>query len=193
MTKMADGDEKEHVPEERSAAGSPGDARRDFLKTVGIGGVGLGLAAVAGAPAIAYVAYPLKHATVSGSGGFVPIGKSERFKPGQPVKVDLFADKRDAWNRIVQVKVGSAWVIREPSGLEAWSTVCPHLGCAVDYDPDAVKFKCPCHHSTFAMDGKVEGGPAPRPMDTLELQEKDGVVAVRYQRFRQGIAEKEVV
>lgn len=169
------------------------DTRRDFLKTVGIGGLGVGLGAVAGAPAVAYVAYPLFNATVSGSGGFVKVGKSESFKPGQPAKVDLYADKRDAWNRIVKVKVGSAWVMREGDKLRAFSSVCPHLGCAVDYDADVTKFKCPCHHSTFNLGGKVEDGPAPRGMDELELEEKDGAVMVRYQRFRQGIADKETV
>jgi Rieske Fe-S protein len=169
------------------------DPRREFLKTIGIGGIGLGLAAVAGAPAVAYVAYPIFHATVEGSGAFVKIGKASSFKAGHPVKVDLFADKRDAWNRIIKVKVGSAWVLREGDKLHAYSSVCPHLGCAVDFDGDVTKFKCPCHHSTFSLDGKVEGGPAPRAMDELELQEKDGDVLVRYQRFRQGISDKEVL
>ena len=186
-------DAKDPAPSAGPHHAPPEDSRRDFLKTVGIGGIGVGLVAVAAAPAGAYVVYPLFHATVSGSGGFVKVGKSTSFKAGTPVKVDLFADKRDAWNRIVKVKVGSAWVLREGDGLRAYSTVCPHLGCAVDYEPDVTKFKCPCHHSTFTRDGKVEGGPAPRAMDQLELEEKDGVVAVRYQRFRQGIADKEVV
>ncbi|HVW30534.1 MAG TPA: Rieske (2Fe-2S) protein [Polyangiaceae bacterium] len=187
---MSDSHEKN-----REAHGVPPgeDTRRDFLKTVGIGGISLGLGAVAGAPGIAYVAYPIFHATVSGSGGFVKIGKSDNFKEGKPAKVDIFADKRDAWNRIVKVRVGSAWVMREGGKLRAYSTVCPHLGCAVDFDSDVTKFKCPCHHSTFNLDGKVEGGPAPRGMDELELEETDGAVSVRYQRFRQGIAEKETV
>jgi hypothetical protein len=30
-------------------------------------------------------------------------------------------------------------------------------------------------------------------MDELELEEKEGAVSVRYQRFRQGVAEKETV
>jgi Rieske Fe-S protein len=169
------------------------ESRRDFLKTIGIGGLGVGLGAVAAVPAAAYVAYPLKHVTVSGSVGFFPIGKSERFKAGQPTKVDVFADKRDAWNRIIKVKIGSAWVLREGTELKAYSSVCPHLGCAVDFDADVTKFKCPCHHSTFTLGGKVEGGPSPRAMDALELQEKEGVVAVRYQRFRQGVGDKEAV
>ena len=187
---MSDSHEKN-----RAAPGVPPgeDTRRDFLKTVGIGGISVGLGAVAGAPAVAYVAYPLFNATVSGSGGLVKVGKSEAFKEGHPVKVDLYADKRDAWNRIVKVKVGSAWVLRKGSELHAYSSVCPHLGCAVDFDTDVTKFKCPCHHSTFGMTGQVEGGPAPRGMDELELEEKDGVVSVKYERYRQGIEKKEVV
>jgi hypothetical protein len=39
----------------------------------------------------------------------------------------------------------------------------------------------------------VEEGPSPRPMDTLEVEEKDGLVAIRFQRFRQGVAGKEPV
>lgn len=169
------------------------DTRRDFLKTVGIGGIGLGLASVAGAPAAAFVGYPLTHATVTGATGFVKVGKASAFKEGAPVKVDVFADKRDAWNRVVQVKVGSAWILRQGETLHAYSSVCPHLGCAVDYEAEGTRFGCPCHHSAFTLDGKVQGGPAPRPMDQLELEEKDGMVSVRYQRFKQGIAAKEVV
>ncbi len=176
-----------------AAAPSGDDSRRDFLKTVGVGGIGLGLAAVAGAPAAAFVGYPLTHATVTGATGFVKVGKASAFKPGQPVKVDVFADKRDAWNRILKVKVGSAWILREGETLHAYSSVCPHLGCAVDYESEGTRFGCPCHHSVFSLDGKVKGGPSPRPMDPLELEEKDGIVSVRYQRFRQGIATKEVV
>jgi menaquinol-cytochrome c reductase iron-sulfur subunit len=186
------GDDEKPEPRVQPAA-SPDETRRDFLKTIGVGGIGVGLAAVAGAPAVAYVTYPLTHTTVSGSDGFIQIGKSESFKPGQPVKVDVFADKHDAWNRIVKVKVGSAWVLREGEKLTAYSSVCPHLGCAVDFEPDVTKFKCPCHHSAFTLDGKVEGGPAPRALDQLELEEKDGKVAVRYQRFRQGVPDKEVI
>jgi Rieske Fe-S protein len=188
---MADGDSKKRDGGAPSAESD--DSRRDFLKTIGIGGLSVGLGAVVAAPAAAYVGYPLMHATVSGADTFIKVGKAEAFKPGQPVKVDVFADKRDAWNRVVKVKVGSAWVMREGDKLRAYTTVCPHLGCAVDYDGDVTRFKCPCHKSVFGMDGKVESGPSPRPMDDLELEEKDGVVAIRYRRYRQGIAEKETI
>jgi Rieske Fe-S protein len=187
---MSERDDKKVA--ERGPANSE-DPRREFLKTIGLGGLSVGLGAVVAAPAVAYVAYPLGHATVSGADGFVKVGKLDSFKPGQPTKVDVFADKRDAWNRIVKMKVGSAWIMRDGDKLRAYSTVCPHLGCAVDYEGDTTKFKCPCHKSVFSTDGKVEGGPAPRPMDELEVEEKDGVVSLRYRRFRQGIADKESV
>ena len=172
---------------------SADDSRRDFLKVAGIGGLGAALAAVAGVPAVAYIAYPLANETVSGGDDFLPAGNVDSFPEGKPVKVDLFADKRDAWNRVVQVKVGSAWVVNQGGKLNAYSTVCPHLGCAVDYDPDAGDFKCPCHRSAFKLDGRVEGGPAPRGLDSLEVKKDEGLVAIRFQRFKQGVSEKEIV
>ena len=61
--------------------------------------------------AIAYLAFPLGHDTTTGSAGYIPAGRVDRFKEGEPVKVDLLADKIDAWNRVEQVKIGSAWVV----------------------------------------------------------------------------------
>lgn len=41
----------------------------------------------------------------------------------------------------------------------AFSTACPHQGCAVSrVDGDVLV--CPCHGSTFALDGSVTKGPA---------------------------------
>lgn len=168
------------------------DGRRLFLK-LGVHGLGAGVAAVTAAPAIAYLAYPLSHDPTSGSDGFIPAGRLERFKEGEPVKVDLLADKRDAWNRIEQVKIGSAWIVNVGGNLTAYSTVCPHLGCAVDFDATVGKFKCPCHRSAFGQDGQIEDGPSPRPLDTLEVEQEGGLLSIRYQRFKIGVAGKEVV
>ena len=168
------------------------DGRRLFLK-LGIHGLGAGVAAVTAGPAIAYLAFPLAHDPTSGGHGFVPAGRVERFKEGEPVKVDLIADKTDAWNRVEQVKVGSAWVVKLEGKLVAYSTVCPHLGCAIDYGAAASKFKCPCHRSAFSKEGKIEDGPAPRVMDELECKQDGGVVSIKYLRFKQGVPEKHIV
>ena len=168
------------------------DGRRLFLK-LGVHGLGAGVAAVTAGPALAYLAYPLSHDPTSGSGGFIPAGRLERFKDGVPVKVDLLANKTDAWNRIEQVKIGSAWVVNAGGKLTAFSSVCPHLGCAVDFEAASSKFKCPCHRSAFSQTGHIEDGPAPRTLDTLEIKEEGGLLSIRYERFKQGVPEKHVV
>lgn len=165
-------------------------SRRGALK-LGVGLLGVGLAAIPAVPAIGYVVHPL-----GGGGGkqaaFVPVGKRASFG-STPVRVDLRSDRVDAWARESDVKLGSCWVVEQGGKLVAFSTTCPHLGCAVDFDAAAAKFKCPCHRSAFTLDGKVEEGPSPRPMDELELQEDNGLVAIRFQRFRTGVSAKEPV
>jgi Rieske Fe-S protein len=168
------------------------EGRRRLLK-LGVHSLGAAVAAVTAGPAVAYLAFPLSHDTTTGSGGFVTAGRAARFKEGVPVKVDLLADKTDAWNRLEQVKIGSAWIVNTGGKLVAYSTVCPHLGCAVDFDGASSKFKCPCHRSAFGQNGAVEEGPSPRPMDELEVKEEGGLLSIRYERYKIGVPEKHVV
>lgn len=37
---------------------------------------------------------------------------------------------------------------------------CPHLGCALEWNPDEDAFECPCHGSRFDKDGKLLNNPA---------------------------------
>ena len=171
---------------------TPGDPGRRRFMAIGAAGLGVGLAGTVVVPGARMLLYPLSHKTTSGSDEPIPAGEPTEFGD-EPVKVDLHADKIDAWNRFEDVKIGSAWVVRLGGELVAFSTVCPHLGCAIDYDPEARKFKCPCHDSVFEMDGTVEEGPAPRPLDRLEVQADEKLVAIRYRRFKQGVPDQEPV
>jgi len=168
------------------------DSRRGFLK-LGMGVFGVGMAATVLGPAAALVAYPLGHETTSGTDSFLPVGRPTMFKGDDPMKIDLYSDKLDAWNRVIQVKVGSAWVVQQKGLLVAFSTVCPHLGCGIDFDTEKHKFLCACHKTWFSLDGGVEEGPSPRGMDALELKFEEKLVSIRYQRFKHGIAEKEPI
>ena len=182
-------DEHPHSRKPSNAAAS--DSRRTFLK-VGVGALGAGLATVVVAPALRYTLWPLAEGVQVNSGGedFVIVGDRSQFGAA-PVKVDIHADRIDAWNRVQNVKIGSAWVVEIDGELHAFSTVCPHLGCAVDWSAELGKFKCPCHRSAFALDGTPEEGPAPRSHDTLEIEPReDGLLAIRYERFKQGTEEK---
>lgn len=166
------------------------ESRRKFM-LAGAGVLGACVAGVTAVPALSLLTHPLSTPTTSGSDAFITAGKLAQFQGSLPVKVDLYADKVDAWNRVVQVKIGSAWVMKREGELRAMSTVCPHLGCAIDYDAENGKFICPCHDSFFSLDGAVETGPSPRGMDALEVQTEGDLVAIRYQRFRQGTEDKE--
>ena len=62
-------------------------------------------------------------------------------------------------------------VVRERDGMHAISLVCTHLGCLlkpVENDPE-IGYMCPCHGSTFAIKGEVQGGPAPRDLSWYEM------------------------
>ncbi len=47
------------------------------------------------------------------------------------------------------------------------TAICTHLGCTVN----AVEtgFKCPCHGSTYDLDGRNTGGPAPSPLVYFQI------------------------
>lgn len=167
-----------------------GESRRAFLK-VGVGVVGTGVACIAAAPAVGYVLFPLDEQVTSGGNEFVIVGKRGMFSADKPVKVDVYADVVDAWNRMKNVRLGSAWIVERDGELVALSTVCPHLGCAIDFDEASSKFKCPCHRSAFSLEGEREEGPSPRDMDRLEVKDEEGIISVMYQRFKQGIEDKE--
>jgi menaquinol-cytochrome c reductase iron-sulfur subunit len=170
-----------------------GISTRRTLLTAAAGALGVGLAASVLGPTLVFLGQPLRQDATSGLGDFLPAGPITQFSGTAPVKVDLFADQVDAWNRVIQVKVGSAWVLREGGELVALSTVCPHLGCGVDFDANAGKFYCACHKSWFALDGACESGPSPRGLDRLELQQAEQLVAIRFQRFKIGAKTKEPV
>lgn len=187
---MSDQHERTSAPHSQ---GEAADGRRTFLK-IGVGAIGAGLATVVVAPALRAVLWPLAAdaAVISGGDEFVVVGKRKQFG-AVPVRVDIYADRVDAWNRIKNVKIGSAWVVERDGQLHAFSTVCPHLGCAVDYNAEDQKFECPCHDSAFGLDGKHEAGPSPRPLDALELAEQPDeqqLISIRFERFKIGVEDK---
>jgi len=48
--------------------------------------------------------------------------------------------------------------------VKAFSSICTHLGCHVQWDPTAGNFLCPCHMGRFDTSGKVIAGPPPSPL-----------------------------
>lgn len=67
--------------------------------------------------------------------------------------------------RVISVGGRSILVVRTgDQTFVALSAVCTHAGCTVHYAAAANDVACPCHGSTFALDGTVTHGPATRPL-----------------------------
>jgi cytochrome b6-f complex iron-sulfur subunit len=67
---------------------------------------------------------------------------------------------------------------RYEKGLVAFSKVCTHLGCLVEYDKGLRKITCPCHAGTFDLDGNVLSGPPPRPLAVIPLRVEGDFVII---------------
>jgi Rieske Fe-S protein len=172
------------------------DPRRAFLKKV-TGGLGAVVGAAVVAPGVGLLVHPAREDTLSGGDEPLDVGrKAADLKPGEPVMAEVRGEVRDAWMRLPDVKLGACWLVRtaEAGPVRAYSTVCPHLGCGIDFDGGKKQFVCPCHDSYFDLEGKVLTGPSPRAMDELDIVSgADGRLKVAYRRFRLGIPKKENV
>ena len=61
---------------------------------------------------------------------------------GSPAKVSVVADKVDAWNRFTNVSIGAVYLRLVDGVPKALHTVCPHLGCYLDYRSGNNDFFC---------------------------------------------------
>ncbi len=170
----------------------PHSTRRSFLSlvTVALGGV---VGAVLAVPIVQAIIFPTRKRVVSGPGDPVPVASADAVGT-KPLRVEITAaTQRDAWAKVTNVRLGAAWLLRDAQNqIKCFSTTCPHLGCAVDYDPQADHFKCPCHNSAFDKDGGRIEGPAKRGLDPLETTvDAEGRVLVKFARFKIDVPERE--
>ncbi|GIG21925.1 hypothetical protein Cch01nite_26490 [Cellulomonas chitinilytica] len=56
------------------------------------------------------------------------------------------------------------------------SAICTHQGCTVAPDDKDHQLACPCHGSTYDLEGKNTGGPAPSPLPPFDVHVTDGAV-----------------
>jgi Rieske Fe-S protein len=54
----------------------------------------------------------------------------------------------------------------------AYSSICTHAGCQVQFDPSGKEIICPCHGATYDPynNAQVTGGPAPSPLQKIPIQ-----------------------
>ena len=72
-----------------------------------------------------------------------------------------------------------AILIRTAAGeLRAFTAVCTHLNCTVQYRPDLSQIWCACHNGHFDLNGKNVEGPPPRPLDTFVVNARGNQIVV---------------
>jgi menaquinol-cytochrome c reductase iron-sulfur subunit len=162
------------------------EGRRGVLKLL-VGASGAAFACALAAPAAVFVAAPAGIGR-NGEGRWVKTVRLDTLPEGEPRKVSIVSDQRDAWTLTPNVELGAAWLIRRADKVSALSTTCPHLGCSVNVS--GTGFGCPCHTSTFDASGHRTGGPSPRDMDPLETRVEGGIVLVDFRRFRMSIPDR---
>lgn len=144
-------------PEDPTTPAEDGPSRRDFFSRVGLAAC----AVAAASSAVVTIDY-LRPKVL-----FEP---PTRFRAGSPL---------DYSEGVVRFnKQQKAYVIGAPGGVYALSAVCTHLGCITRFLSDEKCIACPCHGSRFDLEGNVIHGPAPRPLQWLEVQVDTGGVLV---------------
>src|SRR5262245_57217059 len=114
---MPSGERAEPLPTEPAEP-----ARRRLLRLVTLA-AGAVVGALAGLPGLAFLAHPLRRRTITGGDAPVPVARAEDVKVEAPLRVDVIADRRDAWMRQEKVRLGACWLTRGPGGVRAFSSV----------------------------------------------------------------------
>ncbi|HEX8971055.1 Rieske 2Fe-2S domain-containing protein [Oryzihumus sp.] len=72
------------------------------------------------------------------------------------------------------------WVVHSAANtFVAFSAVCTHAGCPVQYDPGSVQFVCPCHGGVYdGRTGQVLQGPPPAPLPSIPVHVAGGRIRV---------------
>ncbi|MBB6098138.1 rieske iron-sulfur protein [Deinobacterium chartae] len=126
---------------------------------------------------------------------------AEGDKAGQPVKVSDLDEsptrvypkagdvvKNGDPNNLLLLMRFPQGELKEPTELDAtvqgtvvaYSAICTHLGCQVNYKDSDGTLLCPCHSGNYdPKEGcKVIGGPPPRPLPQLPIKlEGDQIIA----------------
>lgn len=117
-----------------------------------------------------------------GTGGFavkaaLEAGMSESFAATQIAGAEALTPN-SSLNFNYPTERDSAILIRTVDGAyHAYGQKCTHLSCPVYYSRDHQRLECPCHEGAFdAATGNVLYGPPPRPLDTIEVESRDGQV-----------------
>lgn len=112
---------------------------------------------VSGAALAGSVLFPMLKYITPPEGGDIDVSKVIAAKAGELAKNSA---------KIFRFGNKPAILVNTPQGmLKAFSAVCTHLNCTVQYSQEASHILCACHNGKFDLNGKVISGPPPRPLE----------------------------
>ncbi len=104
---------------------------------------------------------------------------------GAPVPVPKKLSEIKVGDEPIMVRDGKFYLTRTEDGLMALYWKCVHLGCTVPWNKGEQRFHCPCHGSVYDQNGQNIAGPAPRPLDIMEITVKDDSIIVNTGKITQ--------
>lgn len=81
--------------------------------------------------------------------------------------------------RIFRFGKDPAILVMTPSGeYRAFTAICTHLDCTVQYRPDLEQIWCACHNGHYDLNGKNISGPPPAPLTVFKVTVRGGQIVV---------------
>ncbi len=144
--------------------------RQGFVKIV-MTFLGTIMGAVIGLPFINYFISPSLKGEANED--WIALGALENYPIGEPTLFNFTKTKVNGWEKTSHSY--GVFVLRESGGkVTAYSNVCTHLSCRVNWQEEHKQYHCPCHDAAFDIHGNVLSGPPPRPLDEYQTKIEEG-------------------
>jgi cytochrome b6-f complex iron-sulfur subunit len=90
------------------------------------------------------------------------------------------ADVKPNSGRIFKFGSRPALLVRTESGdFRAFSAICTHLNCTVQYRDDIAHIWCACHNGHYDLNGRNIAGPPPRPLEAFVVNIQGNQITVK--------------
>ncbi len=127
----------------------------------------LGAGTVATLAAIFYpvIRFMVPPRVVESSASSVVAAKTGEIKPNEG-RIFKFGSKPGI---LVELETGE---------YRAFSAICTHLDCTVQYRPDEKLIWCACHNGRYDLTGRNISGPPPRPLEEFKVNVRGDEIVV---------------
>jgi Rieske Fe-S protein len=91
------------------------------------------------------------------------------------------SELRSAEGKVFKFGTKPGILIQAPSGeYRAFTAICRHLDCTVQYLADEKTIWCACHNGRYDLTGKNISGPPPRPLEEFHVNIRgDEIIVTR--------------